>query len=176
MAAPRKVGLKVRIRKASLSDLPILVAHRRAMWRDIHAFTPAELDQGDRTYGKWLRKHLVAGEATAFIAETASHKAVASGAIFARELDPVPGEVEYRVLHIISMFTEEPYRGQGIASKIVKELVNWARSSRYPPVVTLSPGTKEVMEFYEKAGFKRFWMMKMGLKGRAPRSRGRQNH
>jgi GNAT superfamily N-acetyltransferase len=159
---------KIRIREAELADLPILVAHRRAMFVAIGKFTPADLEEGDRTYRKWLRERLVAGAATAFIAETAAHKAVGSGAVFLREQDPVPGRGIARIPHIISMFTEESYRGQGIASMILEKLAGWARSTGCP-IVTLSPGTKEVIKLYEKCGFQRGWQMTLRFNKPAPR-------
>jgi GNAT superfamily N-acetyltransferase len=162
----------VQIREATLSDLPTLVSHRRKMFVAIGSFSTADLAKGDKTYRAWIRKLMVAGEATAFIAETASRRAIGSGAVFLREYDPAPGAGVSRYPHIISMFTEKPYRGQGIATRILEKLVGWARSGDYP-IVTLSPGTMEVIRLYKRSGFQRGWLMRMRLKDRPPRPRRR---
>ncbi|MDG6913197.1 MAG: GNAT family N-acetyltransferase [Nitrososphaerota archaeon] len=153
----------VRIREATLRDLPILIQHRRAMWQAIGTFSKGALDDGDTVYRRWLGKRLRSGEAAAFVAETGNHVPVGSGAVFLRDVDPFPGESRFRVPHIISMYTEQAHQGQGIASRIVKELEDWCRSGGYP-VVTLTP-TRPRPELYLRAGYERSWVMKKTLSG-----------
>ena len=163
----------VRIRKATLRDLPVLVRHRRGMWQAIHTFPKDTLDDGDAVYRQWLGKRLRSGDAAAFVAETRDRAPVGSGAVFLREHDPAPGRASSQVPHIISMFTEEAWRGQGIATRIVKELEDWCRSSGYL-VVTLTP-SREQPELYLRAGFERTWMMRKKLTASPPGSPQRKS-
>ncbi len=158
---------KIRIRKATLRDLPLLVRHRRGMWEAIGPFSKKALDDGDAVYRRWLGKRLRAGGAAAFVAETAGRVPVGSGAVFLRDIDPFPGGPRTSP-HIISMFTEEAYRGRGIASAIVTKLEDWCRSEGYL-VVTLTP-TRAEPPLYLRAGFERTWLMKKRLDAPARRS------
>jgi len=123
----------------------------------MRSFPDESLNDLDKRYKRWIRKRLITGEAAAFIAEEGPGKVIASGAVFTRDIDPFPGGDRERSPHIISMFTEEPYRGRGIASQVLDKLVDWCRSNGFP-VVTLSP-TKKDPELYINNGFERSWIM-----------------
>lgn len=163
---------RVRIRVATLRDLPILVQHRRAMWQAIHAFPKDALDDGDKVYRKWLGKRLRTGVAAAFVAETGNHVPIGSGAVFLRDNDPVPGGVS-TIPHIISMFTEKAWRGRGVATRILEELTAWSKERGFPGV-TLTPAPK-ARPLYRRAGFRRGWQMVMPFEVAAvPRFRSRR--
>lgn len=163
----------VRIRSATLRDLPTLVQHRRAMWQAIGTFSKGALEAGDAVYRRWLGRRLRSGEATAFVAETEGHIPVGSGAVFLRDNDPVPGGVS-AIPHIISMFTDKAWRGRGVATGILKELVTWSKLRGFPGV-TLTPAPK-ARPLYRRAGFRRGWGMVMPFKGAdTPKRRSRRS-
>jgi GNAT superfamily N-acetyltransferase len=158
------MNLDFRVREASLKDLPVLVRHRRAMWETLDDFPIRRLDRLDPIYQTWLRKHLAAGEAAAFIAEASPGNPVASGAVFLLGLDPSPRDPKHLnglTPNIISMFTEKPFRRKGIATRIVRRCVAWSRDHGYRRV-TLDADA-DVASVYRRVGFKRIWWMSKAL-------------
>ncbi len=161
---------RVRIRKATLRDLPLLVRHRRAMWEDFTDVSSSALDRGDVIYRLWLQKRMRAKTTVAFVAETPAGLSIASGAVFLRDIDPFP-DAPSTSPHIISMFTEKEHRGKGIASRILRELVNWCQAEGFRGV-TLSPAPK-ARPLYRRVGFERAWMMVMRFPNSKPKGRTR---
>ncbi len=160
-----------RIRKATARDLPLLVRHRRAMWEDFLDLPPSTLDKGDSVYRQWLRMRMRRGDAVAFISETSDRVPVASGAVFVRDIDPSPSGVATSP-HIISMFTQKEYRGQAIATRILRELASWCKKRGFP-AVTLSPAPK-ARPLYRREGFERAWGMVLRFPNRRQRPHSRR--
>lgn len=132
------------------------------MWQAIKTFPRNVLDDGDAVYRRWLGKRLRSREVVAFVAETKDHVSIGSGAAFLRENDPFPGGTS-AIPHIISMFTEKEWRGRGVATAILKELIAWSRLKGFSGV-TLTPAPM-ARPLYRRAGFKRGWQMVMPFKG-----------
>lgn len=163
---------RVSIRKATPKDLPTLVRHRRAMFRDIRQYPTQALDRADAIYRAWLRARLRSRDAVAFIAVNRSSVPVGSGAAFLRHVDPCPLKSEV-VPHIISMFTERTYRSQGIATQILSELIRWCRQEGFAEV-SLSPAPR-ARTLYRRVGFERSWEMTRSLsQAHMPRSKPRE--
>lgn len=150
-ARPRKAG--VRVRPATAADLPVLVRHRRKMWEAIGRGTPAELDVHDQRYRRWVAQGLRIGRFVAYVATERDGNPLGSGAIWLVPAqprpDPVPREFQP---YILSMYTEPGARGRGVASRIVRALVAWAREHGYPRVSLHA--SKMGRGVYERLGFK----------------------
>ncbi len=140
------------IRRARKADLPLLVLHRRRMWQEIGGYTPRELDRHDRDYRRWVRGETAAGRFLAFVAEGPDGRPLGSGAIWLMPSQPRPGPLGRRAMpYLLSMFTEPRARRTGVASRLVRSMVEWARSGGYGRVVLhASLAGRSV---YERLGF-----------------------
>ena len=150
-----------KIRQAALRDLKTLIAHRRGMWFDIGYRNKAELEAADQAYRRWARERLKSGELIGFIAET-NEQVAGSGCIWLRPRQPKPGNAKGVQPYLLSMYTEHPFRGKGVATKIVKEAIRWAKAKGFPQLsLHASDMGKSI---YSKLGFKQTWEMRLELK------------
>lgn len=64
-------------------------------------------------------------------------------------------EFDYESMEVKRMYTLPEFRGQGLASKVLKELENWAKELGYKKCV-LETGKRqpEAIEFYKSKGYK----------------------
>jgi len=143
--------MALRIRRATLRDLPVLIRHRRGMFEDMQRGSKAELDQHDRDYLTWARKRLKDGSMIGFVAIDGKEVA-ASGCVWLREKQPGPGYPGGRVPYLLSMFTERHKRGLGAATGIVKAALAWAKKRKLP--LMLLHASDAGRPIYERLGFK----------------------
>ena len=152
---------QIKIRKATLRDLELLVAHRRGMWFDMGYKNKAELDAADRVYRRWAKSRLKTGELVGFIVESADQIA-GSGCLWLQPRLPVPGFAGGFQPYLLSMYTEHAFRGKGVATKIVKESIRWAKAKGFLRMTLHASDMGR--SIYEKLGFKQTWEMKLELK------------
>jgi GNAT superfamily N-acetyltransferase len=162
---PRASGgrsVRMTVRPATEADLDLLVVHRRRMWEEIGGRTTAELDAADPVYRRWFVREHRAGRLTAFVVEDRSGAPLGSGAVWLTPAQPRPGPL-YRteVPYILSMFTEPAARRRGVAARIIRTIVRWARARRYPRV-TLHASTAG-RPVYERLGFENGSEMRLPL-------------
>lgn len=154
----------LKIRKATLRDLEILVVHRRGMWFDMGYKNKAQLDKADKVYRNWAKPRLKSGELVGFIVE-AEGQVAGSGCLWLQPVQPRPGRPGFKVggqPYLLSMYTEHPFRGKGVATKIVKESIRWAKAKGFPRMTLHASDMGR--SIYEKLGFKQTWEMKLDLK------------
>jgi GNAT superfamily N-acetyltransferase len=123
--------VRTRLRRATLSDLDLLVRHRRGMWEEILDASPQAMDAADRAYRRWARPRLKAREMVGFIVETERGEPVASGCIWLMPSQPRPLWKGTVSPYLMSMYTEPAYRGQGHATRITREAIRWSRKRGY---------------------------------------------
>ncbi len=160
------------VRPATLRDLDVLIHQRRGMWRDMGVGDKRSLDRADMVYRQWARRHLRSGGFRAWLAENSEGKILGGGAVSLQPVQPRPGYERGVQPYLLSMYTERASRGQGVASRIVREAVNWTRKNGYP---SLRLHASEMGRgVYSNLGFRRSWEMKMEFRRqtRAKRSRG----
>jgi GNAT superfamily N-acetyltransferase len=134
------------------------------MWEAIGRGTPDQLDDHDRRYRAWLRSETRAGRFVAFVACEASGRSLGSGAIWLMPSQPRPDPHPRKVVpYILSMYTDPGARGRGVASRIVRELVRWARAEGYGRV--LLHASKMGRHVYERLGFRATNEMRRNLRG-----------
>lgn len=138
------------------------------MWTDIAHHTEAEITEHDGRYATWARPRLASGELVGCVAEAAGGRRVGSGLVWYQTDQPrprVPGLVNP---YILSMFVEPAWRGHGIATGIVKELLAEIRRAGYPNASLHA--SRFARRLYGRLGFERSWEMRVWLDRRyAPR-------
>ena len=162
------------LRPSTLEDLSVLVRHRRGMWEEIGGRTRDELDRADPVYRRWVAREARARHVVGFVVEDGRGHAVGSGAVWLRPAQPRPGPfARPRMPYIMSMYTEPAYRGRGVASRIVRAMVRWARLRGYRRI--LLHASHAGRPVYAKLGFADSNEMRLELsRRRAPRSAARR--
>jgi len=149
------------LRVATEEDLDTLVEHRRRMFEEMRHPTERELDAADRTYRAWARKRLRSGQLRCLLVSDRSGKVVAGGCVWLRDVQPAPGRPGGRMPYLMYMYTEPGSRRKGLASLIVKQSMEWARSQGY---ARMTLHASEVgREVYSKLGWERSWEMRADL-------------
>lgn len=159
-----------RLRGATVRDLDLLVRHRRGMWEEIADFLRDELDAADAAYRRWARPRLRNGGLVGFVAETAAGVPAASACLWVMPSQPRPGWKGTRVPYLLSMFTEPEFRRRGLATRILRASIRWARDRGYDHVLLHASVFGEPL--YREWGFERSAEMRLVLPRRLPRSRG----
>ena len=152
---------RVKLRRASLRDLDVLVRQRRGMWADMGERSRTNLDEESRIFRGWMRSRLKTGSVVGWIAETNRGDIVAGGIVWLRPAVSRPGVKHLVQPFLLSMYTEPEWRGRGLASRIVDEAVNWSKKNGYAAIMLhASPMGRRL---YLRQGFKRTWEMKLEL-------------
>ena len=106
------------------------------MWREIRFYRRADLDEHDRVYRRWARRLMAQGKFLAVVAEDADGRPVGSGAIWRMPAQPRPGPLgRGEIPYILSMYTEPRWRGRGVATEIVQEMVRWSKAHRFSRII-----------------------------------------
>jgi GNAT superfamily N-acetyltransferase len=152
----------VRLRRATVQDLDLLVRHRRRMWEDIGGFTLAQLDAADPVYRRWARARLRSGTLVGWVA-VVDGVAAASGCVWIQPVQPHPRWARGLQPYLLSMFTEPEQRGRGLAKRIVKAATEWCRTQGYPRFALHASDAGRPI--YEGLGWARSWEMRIDLSG-----------
>lgn len=155
-SSPRRPAL--RLRRADRSDLATLVAHRRAMWRDIGGNSDTALNAEARAYRRWLQRMVGERRLIGWVAETEAGTPVASGCLWFAESQPRPREPQLFRPYLLSMYTEPEFRGRGVASSIVRAAVDLARQRGFGRITLHA--SEQGRPVYAKLGFERTWEMR----------------
>jgi len=145
------------VRRATPSDIDVLVDHRHRMFEDIRHRKPREHRIGDDSYRAWALRKMKGGELTAYIVAAPDGHAAASGCVWLKEEQPGPGYPGGKLPYVLSMYTEPESRRMGLASKILKEMVRQAREDGHP-WMTLH-ASRFGRKAYPALGWKRGWEM-----------------
>ena len=150
-----------RVRPATLGDIPVLARQRHSMFVDMHTPSRKDLAVHDAAFPSWARREMRAGRLHCFLVEDRSGSVLGGGALWLREVQPYPGFGGGMVPYLMSMYTEPGSRRKGLASLIVKQSMEWARSQGY---ARMTLHASEVgREVYWKLGWERSWEMRADL-------------
>jgi GNAT superfamily N-acetyltransferase len=167
----RPKSLKLKVRRASLKDLGVLVHQRRAMWTDLGVKDEAAHEKGDRDYERWaktrLRKHQLLG----WVVEDQRGRVAGGGCVWLQAVQPRPHRVAKVQPYLLSMYTEPQFRGLGVASMIVNAAIDWCRKNHYERLMLHA--SEMGRGVYKRLGFNRTWEMRLDLR---TDSQKRQDH
>lgn len=127
------------------------------MWEAIAGFAPQELDAADRRYRDWARSRVASGTLLGFIVETEASEPVASGCLWLMPIQPRPGWKSTTAPYLMSMYTEPSHREKGLATRIVRESLHWARAQGCDMMILHASRFGEKM--YLREGFR--WTLEM---------------
>ncbi len=143
------------LRQAGSEDIPTLVRHRQAMFRDMAALkgeshSPESLAAMGEAFAAFLREHFENGRLTAWIIEI-DGKPAASGELLIVRWLPSPRDPLGRVPYIHNVYTEPGYRRRGFARRIMETIIQYCRDAGYPLIKLHA--SQEGRPLYESLGF-----------------------
>jgi GNAT superfamily N-acetyltransferase len=142
------------IRRATLepTDLDAIVHHRRAMFFDMGYHDEQLLDSMSARFQPWLLKKMEAGEYLAWFALAPDSSIAAGLGLWLMDWPPhmVAGG-RWRG-NILNVYTEPPYRRQGMARDLMQVALDWCAANDVGAVILHS--SDEGRALYESLGFK----------------------
>jgi len=122
------------------------------MFRELGVRPAALLDRHDRVYRRWAARRMRSGEFWAYLVEAPDGTPLGSGSVWLQPQQPRPFFLAYRELpYVLSMYTEPSARGRGVATRILEEMIEWARRAGYPRIFLHA--SKFGRPVYARAGF-----------------------
>lgn len=137
--------------RSDLRDLEVLVDHRLKMWKAIYPEKKDDIDRSESATREWIQDKVGEGSLIPFIARDKNGTVVGSGCILLKEDQPRPFSDKIYNPYLLSVYTEESFRKNGVATEILKEAVEWSKREGYDRMTLhASPNGKHL---YESFGF-----------------------
>lgn len=114
------------IRPATTEDIPHLVDHRLAMFRDMR--TPGDYPGMAGAYEEWLCQVMPAGTYRAWVAESSDGGVAGSAGIIVLPWSPGPVVLDPRCVFVFNVYTAPAHRRRGLARRMMETIHAWCRS------------------------------------------------
>jgi GNAT superfamily N-acetyltransferase len=139
-----------RVRRASIDDINILAAHRRAMFVDMGYRDEQALDAMAVKCHDWLLTRMNRGEYLAWLAIAPDRSIVAGTGLWLMDWPPhmIGGGPRGNILNV---YTAVEHRRRGLARELMKAAMQWCRSNGVDVVVLHA--SAEGRHLYESMGF-----------------------
>jgi ribosomal protein S18 acetylase RimI-like enzyme len=141
---------EIRIRPASETDFPTLIAHRLSMFRDMGWTDETRLRQLAPIYEAYLRHHLGREEFEGWIAEEGG-RAVGGVGLLWEQRPPTVRNLGGTQAYLLALYVEPAYRRRGVARALARVAVERAREGG-ADVVSLH-AMPDARGLYEQLGF-----------------------
>ena len=158
---PEPLSDAFRIRPATLADIDVIAHHRSGMFSDMGSAGPELLDELEALTRACLLDAIPRGEYIGWLACPASKpdSVVAGAGVQLRRVLPFPkraadglGSIAHgRQGIVLNVYTERAYRGQGLARRLMQEILAWARVQGLDSLVLHAAPAGRAL--YESLGF-----------------------
>ena len=155
------MSLEVLIRPATPDDIPELLRHRRGMYEDMGYNAPGPLSMMVSTCKPYLASALANGTLHGWLA-CAREKVVGGGVVLVSPWPSHPYDGQCRRATILNMYTDPPFRRQGIARRLMQTMIDWCRQEGFVHV-TLHASDKG-RPLYDSLGFEATNEMRLNLR------------
>jgi GNAT superfamily N-acetyltransferase len=136
---------------ASTADVETLVAHRRAMFRDMGYNDDVALNSMSAKFRGWLLDHMNAGDYHAWLVSTPDGLIAAGAGLWLMDWPPHMIGQGSRRGNILNVFTEANFRRRGLARELMKAVLLWCRENGVDTIILhASPSGRSL---YESMGF-----------------------
>ncbi len=149
------------IRMATLADLPVLLAHRRAMFVDMGHNDVERLDAMLAKFAEWVQPKLERGEYRTWLAAGESGDIAASAGVWLNEGQPGMRDLSSQRAYILNVYTRPEYRRRGLARKLMSTLLDWCCAQGIG-TVTLH-ASQDGRALYQALGFRQTNEMRLLL-------------
>src|ERR1700730_1440033 len=157
------MSVEVLIRPAAPDDIPELLRHRRGMYEDMGYNDPQALSAMVSTCKPYLAAALANGTLRGWLA-CAGEPVLAGGGVLISPWPSHPYDGQCRRATILNMYTDPPFRRQGIARRLMQTMIDWCRKEGFVHV-TLHASDKG-RPLYESLGFEPSNEMRLDLRTR----------
>jgi GNAT superfamily N-acetyltransferase len=150
-----------RIRTATADDISTIVHHRRMMWWDMGRRDESALDVMDIAAREYFSTAIPGGSYRGFVALNHEGEIVGGGGVV---VSAWPGSLHQRIPQramILNVYVERGYRRRGIASALVKTMIDWCRDHGFSSVSLHA--SEQARPLYEGLGFKPTNEMRLDL-------------
>jgi GNAT superfamily N-acetyltransferase len=139
------------VRRASTADLETLVAHRRAMFRDMGHHDELRLNRMSAKFRAWLLEHMNSGDYHAWLIAVADGSIAAGAGLWLMDWPPhIMGQGTQRA-NIVNVYTVQIYRRRGLARHLMEAVLHWCRENHIDTIILhASPSGRAL---YESMGF-----------------------
>jgi RimJ/RimL family protein N-acetyltransferase len=158
----------IRIREATLNDVPLLADARYAMFKEAGYDTrnPAGLETVRVVSPGYITAALRDGTYRAWIAESESGERVGSGAVTVAAAPPHPHDPHTWRATIWSLYIAPAWRRRGIARQLMTEILSWCRAKGLRTISLHA--TPAGAALYEQFGFQKTSEMQVRIDVPAP--------
>lgn len=136
----------------------MLARHRAEMYKDMGELAAALYDPLVRAARAYFSTAIPEGRYVGWVAELRERPGgiVGGAGLQLRELLPRPHGTGERLLHgpqalILNVFTEQPWRRQGVAARLMEEALRWASARGIESIVLHASAEGRLL--YERLGF-----------------------
>ena len=140
-----------RIRRASIDEGEIIVAHRRAMFSEMGYRDEAALDAMTAAFRPWLRRKMEEGEYLTWFAESPDGAVVAGLGLWLMDWPPHMIGPGARRGNILNVYTERGSRRQGLARRLMNAALEYCKEQGIRAVILHA--STEGRALYESLGF-----------------------
>lgn len=150
------------LRKATITDLDIIVHHRRSMFTDMGHQDQAAMSAMLLASRAFFAERLENGRFQGWLIESALKEVVAGGGLVVTDYLPSPTDPFPKRAVIVNMYTEHAYRREGLARKLMLTMIAWCRNEGFGSV--LLHASPDGRPLYEQLGFKATNEMRLMLR------------
>jgi GNAT superfamily N-acetyltransferase len=120
----------MRVRRATQEDLPVVLHHRQAMFRDM-GYSEEQLAPMMRSAGPYFAEGFADGTYHGWFLETSAGEIVSGAGITILRYHPGPRDPAPSRAWVVNVYTEPDHRRQGLARQLMEELVAWCRAEGF---------------------------------------------
>ena len=153
---------KVKIRRAELRDVAVLIRHRRMMWHELGRRDEAALDLMEKAASEYFETAVADGSYLGFLAEDGSGVVTGGGGIVVSPWPGILGQKQPRRAMILNLYVERPHRRKGVARALMETMIAWSRENEFAYVSLHA--SEQGRGLYEKLGFRPTDEMRLDLK------------
>src|SRR5260370_14232219 len=121
---------EIRIRAATLPDIPHVLHPRRSMFAEMGRGNAAEHTKMPETTETYLHRAIPAGRYVGWLAETTEGRIVAGAGVAIADWPGSPDDPTGKRALVLNVYTEPEFRRQGIARQLMLAVIAWCREQR----------------------------------------------
>jgi ribosomal protein S18 acetylase RimI-like enzyme len=151
----------VLIRRATVADAPIIVAHRRAMFEAMGYTSCADLDAMDAKFAEWIVDKLTRGEYQGWFIANGQGAVVAGAGLWFVDWPAHPLDQSGKRAYVLNVYTCPDYRRRGLARRLMMMILDYGRARKLR-MISLH-ASNEGRPLYESLGFQQTNEMRFKL-------------
>ena len=140
------------LRKATSSDLEIVLHHRREIFREMgYSTDPIVAALADSQARLFFAKAFEEGHYLGWLVEDPEGWIAAGSGVILVEYHPSPTNPHLRRPWVVNMYTEAAYRRRGLARILMEAMIEWTRAQGYTNLFLHA--SEEGRPLYQGLGF-----------------------